>query len=231
MSHESDERLTPGEPEAAEESPRRRSRLDLILAVTAVVLLVGIFAGAYFVVQASQQQQPQSMEDAQIQQLQQQIKQSPKSPNAYLALAGAYYKVKAYDKALQALSDLQSTHPTGTVLAESVYAQAKIAEVQGNPEAAITGYQRSIAVTDTPDARWALGLLYLDRKQYGDATKSLERYVALVPSDADGFVRLGEAYEGIGARAKALAAYEKAKAFVPDNKAAAAAINRLKGQK
>jgi tetratricopeptide (TPR) repeat protein len=210
----------------------RRPWVDLILVVAALALLAGILVAAYFVVQAAQPgQQPQTMEEAQIQQLQQQIKQSPKATGLYLQLAGSYYKVKAYDKALQSINDLQSLHPTGTVLAESIYAQAKISEVRGDQNAAIAGYGKSLAVTETPDTRWALGVLYLNRKQYGDAIKNLQRYTAIMPTDADGLARLGAAYAASGDRAKALVAYQKAKSFVPDNPAVLAAIKRLGGQR
>jgi tetratricopeptide (TPR) repeat protein len=224
---------TPEGPVASDTAaaPPRRSWLNLVLAVTALLLLGGILVGAFFVVQAAKPQAPQTMEEAQIQQLQAQLKKSPRNSGLYLSLAASYYKVKAYDKALEALGSLQSINPTGTVLAESVYAQAKIAEVRGDRNAAMTGYAKSLAVTETAEATWALGLLQLSGKQYPQAVRSLTRYSVIMPNDADVYVRLGAAYEGSGDRVKALASYEKAKSFVPDNAVALAAITRLKGHK
>lgn len=242
LSYESNDELEPTatagmgeqdrqEDDAVYEGKRRRSPLDLILVLAAVVLLAGIAVGVYFVLQAAKPgQQPQTMEDAQIQQIQAAIKQNPKAQGLYLQLAAGYFKVKDYDKANQALATLQSTNPTGTVLAESVYAQAKIAEMRGDSQTALTGYQRSLGITATPEATWALGSLCMDRKQYPDAVKNLEKYTSLMPTDADGYVKLGTAYEAAGDKTKALAAYKRATSFVPNNAAALAAINRLKGQ-
>ena len=210
----------------------RRSSLNLILVAVLLLLLIVTGVAAFFVVTTSQTaKQPQTLADVQIQQLQQQIKTSPKDQTLYLELAASYYKTKAYDKALQAISDLQRMNPTGTVLAESIYAQARITEVRGNSDAAISGYLKSIDVTETAEARWALGTLYLSNKKYDDAVKNLQRYLVLVPTDVGGFVKIGAAYEGTGDRVKALAAYKKANSYVPNEPATLAAIKRLEGQK
>lgn len=209
----------------------RRSPVNLILAGVLVLLVVAIGVAVFFVVEATQtQQQPRTMGDAQIQALQQQIQKNPRDGGLYLLLAAGYFRAKAYDKALKTLSDLQSTNPTGTILAESIYAQARIAQVRGDNNAAISGYQKSLKVSETADARWALGTLYLSLKQYKGATENLERYLALMPRDADGYAKLGAAYEGLGNRPKALEAYTQANTFVPDNPVILAAIKRLKGQ-
>jgi tetratricopeptide (TPR) repeat protein len=218
-----------GSPEVA--AVPRRPWTNLVLAAVAFALLVGILVAGYFVLQVSKPgQQPVTMEDAQIQQLKTQIQKTPTNQGLYLSLAASYFKVKDYDKALETIKALEKMNPKGVVLAESIYAEARIAEMRGNADAAIPLYGRSLAVTETADVRFALGQLYMGRKQYAEAAKNLERYTALMPMDADGFVRLGAAYEGTGDKAKALAAYKKAKAYVPENAAATAAIKRLEGQ-
>ena len=121
------------------ERPRRVSA-NLILVAVLVLLVVATGVAAFFVFATTQAaKQPQTMADVQIQQLQEQIKKSPNSQVLYLELASSYFKTKSYDKALQAISDLQSINPTGAVLAESIYAQARITEVRGNSDAAISG--------------------------------------------------------------------------------------------
>ena len=222
-----------GDSEGAESYERpRRSPLNLILAGALVVILIGIVVAGFFVVQvASTAHQPQTMTDVQNQQIQAQIAKTPNDGTLYLELASNYFKVKAYDKALQALTSLQGTNPTGTILAESIYAQARITEVRGNRDAALSGYLKSLDVTDTAEARWALGTLYLSTTKYDDAAKNLERYLVLVPGDASGYEKLGAAYEGAGDPAKALAAYQKANSYVPNQPAILADIKRLEGQK
>jgi tetratricopeptide (TPR) repeat protein len=228
----------PGSGEAGDEDalevydrPRRGSPLNLILAALVVLLLVGIAVAGYFVVRAAQTtEQPQTITDVQIQQIQQSIKKSPGDGGLYLALAASYYRVKAYDKALQTITELQSINPTGTILAESVYAQARIAQVRGDQDAALSTYLKSLGIAETADARWALGTLYLSRKQYDGAVKNLERYLVLMPRDADGYAKLGAAYEGRGDRKRALATYQKANSYVPGDSKIQAAIKRLKGQ-
>ncbi len=210
----------------------RRSPLNLILAVALIVLLVGVGVAVFFVVQvATTSHQPQTMTDLQVQQLQQQIKKTPQNGTLYLQLASEFYNVQAYDKALQALKDLQSINPTGATLAESIYAQGRITEVRGDKNAALDDYLKSVSVTETAEARWALGNLYLDQKKYVDAAKDFEHYVVLVPGDAGGFAKLGAAYEGAADTQKALAAYRKSNAFIPNQPAVVAAIKRLEGKK
>jgi tetratricopeptide (TPR) repeat protein len=114
-------------------------------------------------------------------------------------------------------------------LASSLYARGKIAERQGDQDTALSDYLKSLDVTETLDARYALGALYLSRKQYNDAITSLQRYVAAQPDQAAVLTQLAAAYEGAGDTSKALETYQKSYEFDP-TPATLANINRLKGQ-
>ncbi len=214
-----------------DETPRRGSPVSLILASIIVLLLVAIGVGGFFILRTTRSAEvPQTMADSRIREVRAQIKKTPNVGGLYLVLANEYFKTKAYDQALQSLTDLQSINPTGAILAESLYAQGKIAEVRGNKDAAIATYLKSLEVTETVDVRWALGTLYLRDKRYDGAVENLERYVIAQSNDADGYAALGAAYEGLGDREKALAAYNKADALIPNTPGILAAIKRLKGQ-
>lgn len=205
--------------------------LILVLLLLIIALLGGTAVASYYVLQAQQAAKvPQTLQDVVVRQIQAQLAKTPNNPTLYLQLAGSYYQMKDYNAAGKALSDLQAINPTGTVLALSLYGTGKIDEAQGKPDAALSSYQRSLAVTETLDTRYALGSLYLARKQYANAITNLERYVALAPSDPDGLTKLASAYEAQGNKAKALEMYQKALTFTVNDPKTLAAIKRLKGQ-
>jgi tetratricopeptide (TPR) repeat protein len=207
-----------------------RSKFNLVLVLVSLLLLVAIGVTGYLALQESQQQSiPQTMTDVQVQSFQDQLKKTPDDPSLYLGLAASYFAIKQYDDALGALDQMQSINPTGTALASGLYARGRIAERQGNQDSALSYYLKSLDVTETLDARYALGVLYLGRKQYNDAITSLQRYVAAQPDQAAVLRQLAAAFEGAGDTSRALETYQKAYEFDP-TPATLADINRLKGQ-
>jgi tetratricopeptide (TPR) repeat protein len=207
-----------------------RSWMNVVLGIAVVVLIGAIAVTGYLIFNRSQAQNiPQTMTEVQILAIKDQLKKTPNDASLYLGLASAYYGVKQYDDATDALDKLQSINPTGTMLASLMYARGKIAEQKGDQEAALQDYQKSIDVTDTLDARYALGVLYLNRKQFADSVKNLERFVAAQPDDASVLRQLAAAYEGAGDKTNALKTYEKAYKYDPTPETLAE-IKRLKGQ-
>jgi tetratricopeptide (TPR) repeat protein len=205
--------------------------LNVILGITIVLLLVITSVAIVWVYRTAKLQQvPQTLADVTIRQLQDQIKKHPSDGAAYLSLAGTYFDTKQYDKALDVIHNLEATGPKGVLLAESTYAEAKIVETRGDTSGAERLYIASLDVTETADARYGLGLLYLGKQSYEQAVTHLARYSALVPDDAGALEKLAKAYEGAGQRAKALKTYQQALAYTPANTQIQAAISRLKGQ-
>jgi tetratricopeptide (TPR) repeat protein len=230
---EGDAKQDDGLDESADYERPRRSRMNLILTAVALVVLVGTIAVGYFIFQATKLQDvPQTLADVNILNIQQAIAANPKQVGLYLDLAGAYYDIGRYDAALKALDTLESSSPKpdAKVLALSVFGRGKIAEKRGDKGTALREYVRSLEITETPDARYALGALYMQRKQYKEAITELERYVVLQPGEGDGLILLAKAYEGAGDPKSALTTYETARTFLTDDPEVNAAIKRLKGQ-
>lgn len=225
------EHADPGTSLEHDRSPR--SRVNLILAVVALMVLVATVAVGYFIFQQTKLQDiPQTLADVNILNIQHAIDANPKQVGLYLDLAGAYYDIGRYDAALKAFDTLESSDPKpdATLLALSVYGRGKIAAKRGDSSTALGEYVRSLEITETPDARYALGALYVQRKQYKEAITSLERYVVLQPGEGDGLIQLAKAYEGAGDPADALKTYESARTYLLDDPEVNAAIARLKGQ-
>lgn len=70
--------------------------------------------------------------------------------------------------------------------------------------------------TDFPNApmpHFSLGKLYLERRQYAEAVKSLETAVRLDSSYAAAFVSLGDAHAGAGQKEQAREAFGRARSL------------------
>ncbi len=63
--------------------------------------------------------------------------------------------------------------------------------------------QMAAEFPDSPMAHFSLGKLYLERRMYSEAAKSLEEAVRLDPAYAAALVSLGDAYAGAGQTDKA----------------------------
>lgn len=211
----------------------RRSRVNLILGTVACLILAAILVAGYSVVQETKLQDvPQTLADVNIMSIRRAIEANPAQLGLYLDLAGAYYDVGRYDDALATLQKLESSNPKldPQILALSVYGRGKIAAKTGDNGTALGDYTKSLEITETPDARYALGTLYVQRRQFKEAVEQLERYVALQPGEGDGLIQLARAYEGAGDPTSALKTYETATTFLADDPELEAAIARLKGQ-
>lgn len=228
------DQLTPGSQNVKGKSAKKRgSRINLILGVIVIALILAITgAGALALGAVSKQKAPTTMAGARISDLEAQVKSHPKDPDAYLSLADAYFSAKDFSSARRVLGEMKSSlEPTGVALAINTYAVAKIDESQGNVAAAKQGYIDALKVAEVLSARYELGLIYLNEKDYTHAVDNLERYVAGAPQgDANALKALGRAYEGAGDTAKALAAYKKAQGYMPTDTEANDAVKRLEAK-
>jgi Flp pilus assembly protein TadD len=75
-----------------------------------------------------------------------------------------------------------------TLLYQRCMSDARLAQFQ----------QMAAEFPDSPMAHFSLGKLYLERRQYADAVKSLEAATRLDPTYAAALVSLGDAYVGAG---------------------------------
>jgi tetratricopeptide (TPR) repeat protein len=220
--------------EAPSQSPRPRaprSRLVGVLSIVVVLLIVLLGAFGYYAFQQIQNaQQPQTMSERTIQDLEKQLAADPQNADVSFRLAAAYFDTKQYDKTVDVLKKVESNGATDTVLARAIYGVGKVDETRGNISAAIDSYKRSLGVTPTVDALYSLGMIDMQRKQYADAIVNLKRFVVLNPQAGDVLYTLGQAYEQTGDKPNALAAYQQAEKFTPDNPAIAIAIKRLGGK-
>jgi tetratricopeptide (TPR) repeat protein len=64
---------------------------------------------------------------------------------------------------------------------------------------------------DSPMAHFSLGKLYLERREYAEAVKSLEQATRLDPHYAAAMVSLGDAYVGAGQAQEAREAFTRAR--------------------
>lgn len=225
------EASTTDSPESVSTGVRpRRSALTAVLTVVVLVLIAAVGVAGYYTYQAVVvSQQPQTLADVQVQQAQQALAAHPGDLSKSFQLAAAYYQAKDYDNVVKVLQGIESKGATGTPLAECTYGIAKVAEVRGDVATAIAGYQRSISIADNADARYALGMIYMQRKQYSEAIPQFKAYLAINTMDSTVFASLGSAYENTGDKVQALAAYKNADIYVPNDPTVVAAIKRLGG--
>ncbi|UOQ99015.1 tetratricopeptide repeat protein [Hymenobacter sp. 5317J-9] len=76
-------------------------------------------------------------------------------------------------------------------------------------------------------ANYWTGVIYLNRKAYGQAARYFERVVNLYPFDYDSNISLAWAYLNLGKKAEARALYIKALLIRPGDAAATAGLKRL----
>jgi tetratricopeptide (TPR) repeat protein len=218
------------EPEYLEPAPR--SPLTMVLAAVVVLMVLAIGVLGYFTYQQSEvQKRPQTLTDVKIRQIKAEIAKDPNDPYPVLSLAGAYFRLKQYDKAVATLQQVKSMGATGTPLALSVYAIARIDQERGKEDVAIAGYEDSLKIAQTDDANYALGEIEVKKKQWDKAIEHMSAFIKNNEGDTNALKLLAAAYEGKGDKQNALKTYELSNTFVPNDASTLAAIKRLKGQK
>jgi tetratricopeptide (TPR) repeat protein len=135
------------------------------------------------------------------------IKARPDDWLAYNALGSYYYARGRHVEAEAAYRRVLDLTPDNTRaynnLGATLFALRR-------PEEGAAMWERSVAIRPTYSAVSNLGTYYYDRGRYGDAARSFERAVTLMPNDYRVWRNLGAAlYWAPGERQKATAAYEQ----------------------
>lgn len=212
-------------------SGRARARGRQVLVALTVILVVAVVVAGYFVFDEIRSgDAPRTLAEREVAKLNEQITQDPSNAILYFQLTEVYYRAGEYEEALTTLDQIRSLDVTGYPLAQVLFGQAKIEQARGNPDTALDGYLESLEVWDLAEARYALGMLYSELGRWDEAVPHLERYCEMDRQDAGARARLGAAYENVGETDKALAAYQDAARFLPDDPEIAEAIARLGGE-
>lgn len=123
--------------------------------------------------------------------------------------------------------------PSDPAAAANLYANLAAHHIeQGEHAQAADAAQAALRTApDHPQAKRSLGMAQLSLQRWGDAAQNLDEAARAEPNDADLQVALGYAYERLGRREDALAAFERAIALKPDHPEAlqnrAATLDRM----
>lgn len=109
------------------------------------------------------------------------------------------------DKTTRKTSDEEAASVSGYA---GHFKRAERAREKGDHEAAITHYEEAIAIKRTAEAYSGMGWTYVARGDAHRATSFFERAVELSSSHGDALIGLGNAYQKLGKKKKALEAYE-----------------------
>jgi cytochrome c-type biogenesis protein CcmH/NrfG len=121
---------------------------------------------------------------------------------------------------LFALPAFSATKPAASKPAASKPAAAKPA-APAAPVDSLTRLERAVAKDSTNfDNLYELGVLYLDRERTPEATRVLEKAVAVRPNDLKALVNLGAAYDAVGAGSSAQTYYRRALTVSPGDSVA-----------
>lgn len=202
----------------------------LLLIMTLLVLIAVIVVGFFLVRELTTPRAPATLAEQTIADLEKQLDEDRGNALLYFKLADAYYSVQEYEDALGVLDDLRSQETTGYTLAQIMYGTGRIEAARGNVDAALGEYRDALEIWALPEVHYALAELYLGQDDLDSAIENYEQYLELLPADAGAWVKLAGAYEQAGDRAKALDAYRKAAAMMPDDETIAADIARLEAQ-
>jgi len=202
----------------------------LLLVATLVVLIAVIVVGFFLVRELTTPRAPATLAEQTIAELERQLDGDRGNALLYFKLADAYYSVQEYEDALGVLDDLRSQETTGYTLAHIMYGTGRIEAARGNTDVAVEEYLASLETWELPEVYFALAELYAGEGDTDSAIENLEQYVALMPADASGWVRLAERYIEAGDDTAALDAYKKAATMMPDDETLADKIAKLEAQ-
>jgi Flp pilus assembly protein TadD len=163
------------------------------------------------------------------------VASNPTSATAHIDLGGAYFEMGQYDSAEREFDTALSLSKGSPV---SLYNLAHVYRLTGRHEEAAKAFADVLSKSSEgkkwsapgkmfTDARFWLGVEYVQLKRFGDAITALTPLMENKPLDAQAAKTLARAYEGAGEIGQAIVAYERALAVQPTDTEAAAALKRL----
>ena len=200
------------------------------LALVVLLLLVAVVGVGGFVARGLMSK-PREMTPAQadIVSGEAKIKADPKNMDAVLQLGYAYQRDGQNDKAISEYAVVLKADPKNTA---ALYNTGLIQIQTGKGKAGENSLWAVLKIDPKHAlAAKALGEYYASKKQYKSLLVVVGPVAVANPSLADLQYLLGEAYENLGEKDKALAAYNNAIQFAPDLKPARDGLRRLQGGK
>jgi tetratricopeptide (TPR) repeat protein len=202
------------------------------LALVVLLLLIAVVAVGGFVVRGLMSS-PREMTPAQADIVtgEAAVKADPTNTDAMLDLAYAYQRDGQSDKAIAEYALVLKTDPKNTAaLYNTGLIQIQIQTGKG--KAGETSLWAVLKIDPTHAlAAKALGDYYASKKQYKSLLVAVGPVAKANPDLADLQYLLGLAYENLGQKTEAIAAYSSALQFAPDLKGARDALRRLQGGK
>jgi len=192
----------------------------LILLVIAVFVLIGLILNRYY-----GQVQPKTPLEFEAERWQATIKARPNDAAAHFALGVVYRQMGKTAEAEEELKKAIDLNPTALnyryelgVLYLNQKKKDKAAEVfryivEKNPDDALSWFQ--------------LGLIEKERKNYEEAEVAFKNVLRISETYGNVHRELGEIYEKLGEKNKAIEEYRQALKFLPDDKKSKEALKRL----
>jgi tetratricopeptide (TPR) repeat protein len=135
---------------------------------------------------------------------------NPHDADAQYQLGLIYQQRRDYAEAVKHFDRAVAIDPREV---DAHFQLGRIARTEGRLNDALARFQAVLDIDDTHSQGEILreiGAMYLDARQYEDARRELAAYIERRPYDPEGLCYWGQALEGAGDRAGALAAYQRA---------------------
>jgi membrane associated rhomboid family serine protease/Flp pilus assembly protein TadD len=221
-------------PAASANESSRRTRLSLVVALTAIVLVASAIATKHITARASELVSIQQLlaagnSDEALPKLQQLTAREPNLAPAQAMLASVYFQKSRYPEALAALQKAYDSDPKNVAYQERLSAAYFSLEQFDQAEA----LYRKIVTQNPNDSRAHLGLGYafMGKKQYESAVSEFRLAVTLDPNDAVPLHALGEAQLHAGRYADAQQTYLQLLSLFPNDTRARAALDFATSQR
>lgn len=128
--------------------------------------------------------------DGKIQAYQDAVQADPKNADAHYNLGYEYFNRKQYDLAAEEFGKAEKLNPKDLQSKElRLFSKAYASYLKGDYDASLVGFKETLKVNPkNPNASKLLGAAYLQLKQYDQAEKAYQNFLAEFPGDKDGQV-------------------------------------------
>lgn len=200
------------------------------LIVIALVLLLLIAAvGVVVVLQVAGDREPQTAAEVELAEIETLLSQNATDVVLYMRKAEVFHSIGQDEEALETLQVAEDLDPDGPLGATLYAGMAKLTYALGDVEGALGYVERGLELADLADLYFLKGE-WLD--ETGDVDGAEEAWLAGIESEpnAAGIRRvLARFYEEQGRDSEALAQWQEAARFLPNDPEVNAAIERLGG--